>query len=599
MFPPWYSPAYSSLRSGGSIARIEGPHHGYRFRGCVHGVPWFHGGEVDSALGELRSLVGEAELLPLLTVESQRPGGRRWPSPPGNLYASFFLPFPAEDAEIRVSRSLESLLAGFTNHARVRTVRAGEGVLLHRLLYLGGFKVESVAGGAIVGVDIHVAADRAPYAAVGDDGLHAFLEDFTRAGEDDARELSPFDVFCAWAPYLEEVLQVRAVWPPRRGGSPLALWEAAEFGTYVAVLPFRQCWSSFRLPVVDEWAMVDRLERWGAAIGLSPDVIRADVDAMQAAPHEGRDELDVRDLRIRRTWGVAALSSLSERGQACFVLASSLAQIQAVLLHILLPATLSGPVDWPRVRDELAPHLQVVMSCVAALGPPVVTARRAASLVVARLGEPAGAVWVAVAGELLELAIEIVIHWAAAAEGVRLEGRGFGRARVLADTPAEAFDVLVASVQRQRWFISYSTNDAIHADLVQAALLGAGAVVFLDNSSLPVHSVLRDHLRAEVEASTHFVLLWGADTPSRPWVEEEWRGAVSGGARHVGVLLVPGGDPSSLPPELAERSFADARTDISGALARLALTMSESPFRRFAASRRVGGTHTGRGFSSE
>ena len=130
------------------------------------------------------------------------------------------------------------------------------------------------------------------------------------------------------------------------------------------------------------------------------------------------------------------------------------------------------------------------------------------------------------------------------------------------DDPQDALPASIASARMmEAVFVSYATEDRPVVEYVTRPYRELGITVFIDKDFLHAGDTTGEALRAHIERADVFQLFWSTRSSKKPWVEREWRHALTltgpagrKGARFIRPLVWER-RPPPWPPELAALQF--------------------------------------------
>jgi len=136
------------------------------------------------------------------------------------------------------------------------------------------------------------------------------------------------------------------------------------------------------------------------------------------------------------------------------------------------------------------------------------------------------------------------------------------------DVPEEATPISVATGRMvEAVFVSYATEERWIVERVTRPYHQLGIAVFMDKDFLHVGDTTSETLRLHIERADVFQLFWSTRSSKKPWVEREWRHALTltgpagrKGARFIRPLVWER-RPPGWPPELVPLQFG--RLDIT------------------------------------
>lgn len=170
----WAGAACLPAPAAAEVATWRG--HAYRRVGACGTVPVWRTARTDSTFRDRAEAAGPVILWADESVDPTAEAD--WPAPPGNLYLSVVVPLDEDGARAHVEAALEAFRA---RHAPGVAWTAGwDGPYgAHRAAdgrFVTGLALQAApGGGTAIGLDLHLHADEAAYAALGAAGRHATL----------------------------------------------------------------------------------------------------------------------------------------------------------------------------------------------------------------------------------------------------------------------------------------------------------------------------------------------------------------------------------------------------------------------------------------
>lgn len=177
--PPLATPPCTPLATPSPRTRsLRG--HPYTRIGDCGGVPVLHTPTTDSTFRD-RDHANEPLILVTATSVDPTSAGDDWPAPPGNLYLSVVVPGPATAARARLSAALEAWRARHT--PELAWTEGWDGLYgAHRAAdgrFVTGLVLQERLEGVAIGLDLHLGASQAAYAALDNAHQHVSLAELT------------------------------------------------------------------------------------------------------------------------------------------------------------------------------------------------------------------------------------------------------------------------------------------------------------------------------------------------------------------------------------------------------------------------------------
>jgi hypothetical protein len=114
-----------------------------------------------------------------------------------------------------------------------------------------------------------------------------------------------------------------------------------------------------------------------------------------------------------------------------------------------------------------------------------------------------------------------------------------------------------------RTFISYSSKDQRFARSLRHSLEVQGIAVWMDERELAVGATLKEVIKAAIDESQYFVLIWSAAAAESQWVQWELTYAMERRTSKLVTILPTLLDDHELPAELSTERYADFVEDSS------------------------------------